>query len=254
MSFHYRRRRRYDDQHGVDDWLMTYADMITLLLCFFAVFLSVSVPRKEAFDAARETVLERFADPQTLMEGKFPVPPGTSQSGGMNDKLPSIIDRYHTSDSESTEAGFDGPQTPQEEKPEGDRLITMEMPSAAFFDSGSATLSREGRGLLSELVNAELKSGKFDDYTITVEGHTDNVPINTAQFPSNWELSTARAAAVVRYFIEQGIAPNRLRAAGYADSLPKEPNKDATGILIPENQRQNRRVVIKLEKIEPGKQ
>lgn len=251
MAYHFNRRRRYDDHHGVDDWLMTYADMITLLLCFFAVFLSVSVPRKDAFEAAREKVLERFADPADLMKGKFPTPPGPGRTGGMNDNLPSIIDQYHTSDSDQALQGFDGPE---KEQPEGDRLITMEMPAAAFFASGSAILSPDGKKLLNDLAENELKTDKFKDYMITVEGHTDDAPISTLQFPSNWELSTARAAAVVRYFIEQGVPANRMRAAGYADSQPKVPNRDASNNPIPANQSQNRRVVIKLEKIETQQQ
>lgn len=268
MSFHFRRRRNEENQ-GVDDWLMTYADMITLLLCFFAVFLSVSVPRKDVFEKAREKVLEKFADPN-MLKGMFPTPPGTGMTGGQYDKLPSIIDRYNSGEGQSAEMGLDGgkgdsigvgsgpsdqnsgvPETDNGPDTEaGDRIITMEIPSAAFFDSGSATLNEEGETLLTELIDTQLSTEQFKDYMITVEGHTDDVPIKTLQFPSNWELSTSRAAAVVKFFIENGIPPQRLRAAGYADSFPKVANKDESGKAIPENQRQNRRVVIKLERIE----
>ena len=79
-----------------------------------------------------------------------------------------------------------------------------------------------------------------------------DAPISTAQFPSNWELSTARASAVVHYFLDQGIPAQELRAAGYADTFPKAPNRDAAGHPLPENQAQNRRVVIALEKIDHG--
>jgi chemotaxis protein MotB len=96
----------------------------------------------------------------------------------------------------------------------------------------------------------QLKSANFQDYSITVEGHTDDVPIETNLFPSNWELSTARAASVVRALVANGIPAAKLRAAGYADIMPKAPNRDGAGRPIPENQAQNRRVVIKLEKIE----
>jgi len=96
----------------------------------------------------------------------------------------------------------------------------------------------------------DLRSNRFKDYQITVEGHTDDTPISTARFPSNWELSTARASAVVHFFLDQGIPALKLRAAGYADTFPKAPNRDVNGIAIPQNQSQNRRVVIKLERIE----
>lgn len=72
------------------------------------------------------------------------------------------------------------------------------------------------------------------------------MPINSAQFPSNWELSAARASSVVRYFIELGIKPSRLKAAGYADTKPKVPNKDIFNEGIPENRAQNRRVGLRL--------
>ena len=93
-------------------------------------------------------------------------------------------------------------------------------------------------------------SDKYKSYQVTVEGHTDDSPISTLQFPSNWELSTARAAAVVHCLLQQGILAQRLRAAGYADTFPVALNRDAHGQAIPENQARNRRVVIKLEKIE----
>lgn len=252
MSYRARKVRK-NDTHGVDDWLMTYADMITLLLCFFAVFLSVSVPRKEIFNEAREKVLEQFSGIHTL-DGQFPSPANDAKSETLYDSLPSIVDKYHQGLGQATGDGInigEGDQAKgHRKKPEGDRIITLEMPSAAFFSSGSATLSEEGKVLLQEIMQKNLNTDKYKDYQITVEGHTDDMPINTPQFPSNWELSTARSAAVVRFFIEIGVMPQRLRAAGFADVLPKAPNRDATGAPILENQAQNRRVIIKLEKIE----
>ncbi|MCF8495776.1 MAG: flagellar motor protein MotB [Alphaproteobacteria bacterium] len=263
------RRHRPGEESGLDDWLMTYADMITLLLCFFAVFLSVSVPKKEIFDQAREKVLERFADNQdedskiiSLAPPPPPaLPPGLNdpRSGGLNDAFPSFVDLHHLGEGKSTREreGIEGENTGQEEKiekieekPPGDRILTLEIPSAAFFASGSATLSAEGQTILLEILKNQLNASHLQDYTITIEGHTDDAPIKTLQFPSNWELSTARAASVVRFFIEQGFPPARLRASGYADTFPKLPNRDASGSPIPGNQAENRRVLIKMEKIE----
>ena len=133
----------------------------------------------------------------------------------------------------------------------GDRLTTIDVASAAFFEPGSATLSDSGKALLQP-VAASFKEERFKDYEIIIEGHTDDTPIHNTQFPSNWELSTARATAVVRYFLEQGIPATKVRAAGYADTFPKVPNRDENGSAILFNQAQYRRVVIKLEKIEPG--
>ncbi len=223
---------------------MTYADMITLLLCFFAVFLSVSVPKKDKFEKAREEVMHQFGTPDTT-EGKFPphdVPKtfNVEEENMSYDSLPSIVGNFD--DNKGSKGSF--------EKRGGDRIVTMEMNSAAFFASGSATLSAEGKNILLGVLTNTITSEKYKDYVVTVEGHTDDNPISTAQFPSNWELSTGRASAVVKYFLEQGISPSRLRASGYGDTFPKLPNRNAFGIAIPENQAQNRRVIIKLEKID----
>jgi chemotaxis protein MotB len=294
MGGGYKKRRRRGD-HGVDDWLMTYADMITLLLCFFCIFLSVSVPKSGKFEQAREKVLEHFAAPDQVQGRLIPKHDmaGNPQSNTNADALPSIVDRFHEGEGRSIGPGVDageghsagmgeGPdrgtstlqttstgqstnngqtnmlpdaaQQPQNGQhpggQQGDRIKTLEMPSAAFFDSGSAALKDDGKKLLQEIMVTQLDTDEFKDYQVTIEGHTDDVPINTLQFPSNWELSTARAAAVVRYLIDQGMPAQRLRAAGYADTFPKVPNRDEAGNMIPANQAQNRRVVIKMEKIE----
>jgi chemotaxis protein MotB len=236
----YRRQRKKPQVTHTDDWLMTYADMITLLLCFFAIFLSVSVPKKEQSAQIRKPQTEQTFPVISLIEGQLPF-----------HALPQT-DVKITEEFDTTPA-VAAPPPPPEAGPfkmqKGDRITTMEISSAAFFDSGSATLSPAGRSLLSD-VSQTLKSDKYKDYAVTVEGHTDDSPINTPLFPSNWELSTARAAAVVRFFLEDGVPAQKLRAAGYADTFPKTPNRDIAGNAIPENQAQNRRVVIKLEKIE----
>jgi chemotaxis protein MotB len=274
------KRKREQADHA-DDWLMTYADMITLLLCFFAIFLSVSVPKKDlpknvqvtmpvrqpeyqpdylegnlpfhgrehAHEATgqdavvvpveRKPVTLVMAPPPTLpdmpVQAAIPAPEEKQEAVKPAATLPEIVDRLKKGG-------------PAELKEKGDRIITLIMSSGTFFESGSSSLSASGKAILRE-VAANLKAEKFRDYQITVEGHTDDAPISTAQFPSNWELSTARAAAVVHYFLEQGISAQKLRAAGYADTFPIAPNRDVHGKAIPEHQARNRRVVIKLEKI-----
>jgi chemotaxis protein MotB len=87
---------------------------------------------------------------------------------------------------------------------------------------------------------------KYKYYNIEIEGHTDDDPISTAHYPSNWELSAGRAAGVVRYFISQGIDMERMKAIGYAETQPKLPNRDAEGNPIKENQSENRRVIMRI--------
>ena len=88
-----------------------------------------------------------------------------------------------------------------------------------------------------------------EDYIVEVEGHTDNVPINTAKFPSNWELSSLRAVNVAKLFESMGVKKNQLSAIAYADTRPKQPNLDSNGTAIPENQATNRRVVVHVKSL-----
>lgn len=239
----YRRRYKKDDpaQHA-DDWLMTYADLITLLLCFFAIFLSVSIPKKDIKDKQLVRPIEQAGKAPDIMEGNLPLH-GTARAEtptvALTEELAEELSRT------LNEASVAAPKVEQQ----GDRITTVEMSSAAFFDSGAAALSPEGAAILKDMAESFAQE-KYHDYQITVEGHTDDNPIGTPQFPSNWELSTARAAAVVKFFIGEGISPQKLRAAGYADTFPKLPNRDIAGHSLPDNQAQNRRVVIKLEKID----
>jgi chemotaxis protein MotB len=214
----YHSRRKKEQRSHADDWLMTYADMITLLLCFFAVFLSVSVPKRS---------------PEAVLQMTPPMPTFGAPDN-IEDNIP-LQPRPHIVVPTSTQIG--------------DRVTALQMSSSAFFDSGSATLTEQGKTILRNEAEI-LKDRKYHDYEITVEGHTDDTPVNTSAFPSNWELSSARASAVVHFFLDQGIEPFKLRAAGYADTFPRVPNRDAHGKPIPENQAKNRRVVIKLEKME----
>jgi chemotaxis protein MotB len=218
---HSLKMKKQPQRDHTDDWLMTYADMITLLLCFFAVFLSVSVPKR-----SQEAQLQK------------PLIIESSATFGQQDDVettPPLNPHKHIIVPTSDQIG--------------DRITALQMSSNTFFAPGSATLTDDGIKVLGNEV-AVLKSSKYREYEITVEGHTDDMPVGNSVFASNWELSAARASAVVHFFIDSGIAPFKLRAAGYADTYPRVPNRDAHGNPIPENQAKNRRVVIKLEKME----
>jgi chemotaxis protein MotB len=116
-------------------------------------------------------------------------------------------------------------------------MLTVEVAEQLFFDSGRAALKDQGKEVLKRVADA-LKG--YDDKVIRVVGHTDNVPIATAQFPSNWELSVARATTVVRFLQGAGIPPERLTASGRGEYSPLGPNDDAEG------RRKNRRIEITL--------
>lgn len=277
MKYHWQKKRERISH--ADDWLMTYADMITLLLCFFAVFLTVSMPKKEIPPVVEPPPPAQIAQAETIppapdisqttevvreakVQFEIPVdetlpPPETSVIEDkiieQKDQTPPVEAKTETPPAPPPEiANNPKAQNAAEFEKKGDRITTLEMDSAAFFDSGSAVISDNGKVILKDVAK-KIQSDEFKDYQVTVEGHTDDAPIKTPLFPSNWELSTARASAVVHYFLEAGIPAQKLRAAGYADTFPKAPNHDASGNAIAGNQAQNRRVVIKLERIERGK-
>jgi len=116
-------------------------------------------------------------------------------------------------------------------------MLTVEVAEQLFFDSGKAALKDTGKDVLKKVSEA-LKG--YDDKMVRVVGHTDNVPIATAQFPSNWELSAARATTVVRFLQANGMPPERLTASGRGEFSPVASNDDADG------RRKNRRIEITL--------
>jgi chemotaxis protein MotB len=285
--------------HG-DDWLITYADTITLLLCLFVVLLSISVGKRNSdhrppspvllvqgnarlldFADNGEPVADNAADQASAENDSAPAqghavrfvyaaPPPVASPVAPS-AAPLAAQPVSTQSAPHAEAASARPEPATKEaasakapllpapsplaappKPaasQGQRVYSAQISSAAFFGPGSATLSASGAELLRD-VAATVSSPRLADYKITVEGHTDDSPIRSSQFPSNWELSTARAAAVVHFLLNAGVPATRLRAAGYADTFPLVPNHDVNGQPIPENQARNRRVVIRLEKVE----
>ena len=123
----------------------------------------------------------------------------------------------------------------------GDRFI---FESELLFDSGSATLQVDGKDQIIKIANTlkSITDGIPADinWIVQVEGHTDNIPINTYLYPSNWELSTARANSVLKLLLDVGFKPNRLAAAGYGESHP------ITLGITSDELRQNRRIELKL--------
>ncbi len=237
-----------------DDWLITYADMITLLLCFFVIFFVILSSRKNGHE---EPQMVHVSAPIVLNTGSTQRDGASARSTEPDTEISAFnkFENFGNSLADEATARVGQPLHAQPEVAsadgglKGDRISMLEMSSSAFFGSGSANLSESGKSILRD-VAVELKSNQYEGYQIVVEGHTDDAPIATTHFSSNWELSIARAAAVVHFLLEQGLPAQRLRAAGYADTHPKVPNRDANGNAIPENQAQNRRVVIRLEKIE----
>lgn len=217
-------RHRSQQEGGIEAWLMSYADMITLLMCFFIIFVSVSEPKRDKFSEITEGLVNRFGtvDTTTPLKGVFE----NMQKAIENRQLLRDVSI------ERTESG-----------------VAMEVASRVLFQPSSSELDQANKPVLDDLVNS-LKAVDFLDYRVIVEGHTsDEAPNEHSVYVSNWELSAARSARVVRYFIEQGIISDRLRAVAYAETRPKVPNRGVGNEPIIENREQNQRIVIKLERV-----
>ncbi len=208
-----------------EDWMTTYSDTITLLLTFFVMLFALST-----LDQKKYEVLKEGIDRQLLKKQE------SSQIDILVQELDLIIKKYNLENNMTVTTAKNG--------------VKLEFSSHSFYESGSAKIKEDMLPVLSNISDM-LKSFNFKDYLVEVEGHTDDVPINTPFFPSNWELSVSRATNVVRYFIDQGINSDRLKAAGYADSRPKVPNRDANGVPIPQNREANRRVTVYIQRIDP---
>ncbi len=210
-------------EENVDSWLMSYADLITLLMSFFVIFVSVSEPRKE-----------RISILSSGMGGKFgTIDVSTAFDGVIRDLQQPV--EISKSFRDITIA-------------HNERSIEIEMSNAAFFKPFTAELDESKLPLLTQII-APLKSIDFIDYRISIESHTSDAKPQSGLYATNWELSSARAARMVRIFIENGIKPETLKAIGMADSHPKVPNLDPQGNAIPSNREKNERILVKLERI-----
>lgn len=219
--------KRRQEEPEDEGWLITFADMSVLLMCFFVVLFMMSSPNEEQFKVMSKALREHgFYDDEVPLSDPF------------NELRKALLTSIATS-------GFDSYVTASE-TPKG---IYVDISASALFHPGSAELDSRAQPIL-ELLAKQVLTIKDSDATIEVEGYTDDTPISTIQFPSNWELSSARAARVVRFLIQEGVPEEKLRAVGMASTRAKAPNRDAAGNAIAINQDLNRRVLVKLLKNE----
>ena len=205
-----------------EDWIITYADAITLLMAFFVMLLNFSKIDIPMFEEVAAGIKEEIG-----MGGDPKVTPTQLMKLDVEDVV------YAMQADEVIDVGTD------------EKGVVIELASSAFYMPGSADIRPEAFSVLQKLAQT-LDSPRYLTYIIEIEGHTDDDPIHTARYPSNWELSAGRATGVVRLFIEQGMDASRMKASGFAEGRPKVPNCDADGAPIRENQATNRRVIIRV--------
>lgn len=231
----------YDDEAT---WLVTYADLVTIMLVFFILLYTLVSLETERYKHAVETVKVHLKDTEALI--------------GLMElmEIPESEDNQITIEDitglrKRDEALFEDIQkfssTGGHHKSISTRIldgkIIVSIKGKALFPSGTASLNAEATLIFDEIMQI---LADYPDYNINIKGHTDNIPISTSMFPSNWELSAIRATTVLKYLVSKGISPERMTATGYGDVLPLVPNTSD------ENRAQNRRVEFVLEKKEAG--
>lgn len=211
-------------RNGHDRWLLSYADLVTLLLALFTTLYAASSLDAMKLEPIAFSLREAFDVP--LAAGGPIVPPVTVVADAApQDDLGIRLAR------ELAEAV----RVHRVEIHRDGRGLIVSLPEEAAFGVGSTELSEEARRVIARIAAAAAKASN----PIRIEGHTDNVPIRTQRFASNWELSTARASAVVAFLVEAvGVAPARLSAAGYGEFHPRVANDTA------DNRARNRRIDI----------
>jgi len=236
-----RRRRRPGPHVSHERWLVSYADFVTLLFAFFVVlYASAQIDRQRAVhlsDAIRSAFQEMGVFQQTSV-GTQDTPinsPASSVSQEWRAATPPALNQQ---ESLQKEADFNAIRSELEKalaseisrnevalrmQPDG---LVVSLREMGFFDSGSADIKPQAEDALARVALIL----REHSCSVRVEGHTDNVPIHTARFASNWELSTARATGLVKALIERyGVSAERLSAAGYAEFHPVAGNDDVEG-------------------------
>ena len=213
---------------GSPRWLLTYADMITLLLAFFVVMYAVSRLDAQKYEAMTIAIRAAFrGGPPILLPAQHEKSP---QPAAPADPIPPLL--RHVSAALAEDLQADRIQI----DPAADAVV-LRFPDTILFDRGSAEMRNEAQLILSR-VGSLIRTLPN---AIEAEGHSDILPIQSGQFPSNWELSVARATAVVRYLVEtQGVSPLRLAARGLGEHKPLFPNDPVHG------EPRNRRVEIRI--------
>jgi chemotaxis protein MotB len=209
----------HDDE---SNWLVSYADMMTLLCGFFIMLFSMAKLDEPKFEKVKEAVAEHF--------------------GG----------QYHSPDRDLskwvTQLLQDTPLKGEASVEVIEGGVAISFKSQVFFDTLSAEVTQTGKRVLLELAKAlrEREASEKRPFRFVIEGHTDARPILSGSFPTNWELSSARAARVVRVFLERGFEPQKMAALGYADTRPLKPSRLRSGEWDESALSENRRVVVRV--------
>ena len=244
-------RKKHAEEHvNLERWLISYADFITLLFATFVVLYALSQIDLAKFKDLKISLAKAFSSSPTILQGD----PGmlnksnkVMDSGGQQDNqnlIPPILDAPYAKQEESNfEEAMKSLDSQNLNETNGiktevtEKGLVIKLLGGIVFESSTATIKKDFYKQLGKI--GIILKNKFPNHLIRVEGHTDNLPINSPVYPSNWELSSARSASIIRYMMKNfGISKDRFSALGYADSRPAASNNTEAG------RKENRRVEI----------
>ncbi len=224
-----------DDEPSSPAWMTTYGDMMTLLMTFFILIMSFSTMEVDKFKMAMGSLkgamgilgVQKKLSPDQSWFSPQQINMNLMKNKSIMDHVANLKEMIKKKDMEEQVEIF-----------MSDGEVFIQIKDHLLFSLGKADLKSDFLKILSLIAKTLVKDAK----EIKVEGHTDDLPIRTETYPSNWELSFDRALSVLRYFVRQeGIPPNKLAAAGFGEYHPIAPNNS------PENRAKNRRVIINVK-------
>jgi len=244
------KRKKSSDDGGSGDWLTTYSDLVTLLLCFFVLLFSFSEIDAVKFRQISESLKIGFEGGTGVLQNNAPIEVDLDEPGGKDGDIDldeDFLELYNQLEKYAKELDLDNEVAVEMEE----RGIVLRFKENVFFDSGSAEIKPESRKIL-DAAAAILNEKEFSKRHLKIEGHTDSDRIvYSKKYETNWELSSARATNVLRYLVEvDGLSPSRVSSAGYGEYRPIANNDNF------KNKAKNRRVdmvILKdsFEKLEP---
>lgn len=236
-----KRKARLGENTNTTAWMNTYADLVTLLLCFFVLLFSFSKIDAEKFQA----IVKSFQGSLGVLESGTTITPSDyvingdiEDSVGSQTEREAILKELEQISKELNDYLKEKGYSEQVITEHNERYVKLNFLDGVLFDPGKAVIKEDAKEILDAVAD---KLIEYENNRIKIEGHTDTVPMNSYRYPNNWYLSAARAIAVAEYYIEEkGFEPTRLSAEGFGEYAPIDTNETAEG------RQRNRRVEIKI--------
>lgn len=207
------------NEEPLEDWLLSYADMITLIMAFFVMLAAISKVDANLYEKVQSGMAKEIGNRKT----ERPI-------DDMKKELADVVSAMSGGDSLADVAT-------------DERGVVLNLDSGAMFKQGSAEVRPEVIPMLKEMA-VTLNHKRFESYILEIQGHTDDTPVATPQYPTNFDLAAARALATLRAMKAQGIGEDRMVVSAYGQYKPRVPNRTPEGNPLPVNQSLNRRVSI----------